>query len=356
MIRSVHVIGLGALGLLFGDIIAENIGSVEGGSIHFVMDPQRYQRHRQDRYTINKEEKTYPLQSSEDAERADLVIVAVKYNALESALDTMASSVDEHTIVLSVMNGITSEDIIARRYPQCRIIDCVAQGMDAMRFGTDLVYTKTGALHVGIRKRDDVRMQDALAQVEELFDRVSLPYIHEEDILYRMWFKFMLNVGINQSCMVYGVGYGKALEDQTAACMANISAMREVVVLSEKEGAKLTDEDVNKDVDAILEGRASTIIMGRKGMEETKDIQAVRYIAPIIPGGHIEGYYKVVKANLAHVENEMYPIRIKFEVADWQELEQPAKFGMARAAYRGYCKTSDEFFEHCKEQAVIDKI
>ena len=251
MIRSVHVIGLGALGLLFGDIIAENIDSVEGGSIHFVMDPQRYQRHRQERYTINKEEKTYPLQSSEDAERADLVIVAVKYNALESALDTMASSVDEHTIILSVMNGITSEDIIARRYPQCRIIDCVAQGMDAMRFGTDLVYTKTGALHVGIRKRDDVRMQDALAQVEELFDRVSLPYIHEEDILYRMWFKFMLNVGINQSCMVFGVGYGKALEDQTAACMANISAMREVVVLSEKEGAKLTDEDVNKAV-AVL--------------------------------------------------------------------------------------------------------
>ena len=251
MIRSVHVIGLGALGLLFGDIIAENIGSVEGGNIHFVMDPQRYQRHRQDRYTINKEEKTCPLLSSEDAKRADLVIVAVKYNALESALDTMASSVDEHTIILSVMNGITSEDIIARRYPQCRIIDCVAQGMDAMRFGTDLVYTKTGALHVGIRKRDDERMQDALAQVEELFDRVSLPYIHEEDILYRMWFKFMLNVGINQSCMVYGVGYGKALEDGTVACMANISAMREVVVLSEKEGAKLTDEDVNKAV-AVL--------------------------------------------------------------------------------------------------------
>jgi hypothetical protein len=111
------------------------------------------------------------------------------------------------------------------------------------------------------------------------------------------------------------------------------------------------DEDVNKDVDAILEGRASTIIMGRKGMEETKDIQAVRYIAPIIPGGHIEGYYKVVKANLAHVENEMYPIRIKFEVADWQELEQPAKFGMARAAYRGYCKPRDEFFRLCREQS-----
>ena len=116
------------------------------------------------------------------------------------------------------------------------------------------------------------------------------------------------------------------------------------------------DEDVNQDVDAVLEGRASTIIMGRKGMEETKDIQSVRYIAPIIPGGHIEGYYKVVKANLAHVDNEKYPIRIKFDIADWQELQQPARFGMARAAYRGYCKTRDEFFQLCREQMIIDKL
>ena len=116
------------------------------------------------------------------------------------------------------------------------------------------------------------------------------------------------------------------------------------------------DEEVNKDVGAILEGRASTIIMGRKGMEETKDIQAVRYIAPIIPGGHIKGYYKVVKANLARVDNEKYPIRIKFDVTDWQELKQPAKFGMAKAAYRGYCKTHDEYFPHCKEQMITDDL
>ncbi len=94
------------------------------------------------------------------------------------------------------------------------------------------------------------------------------------------------------------------------------------------------DTEVNEDVNAVLEGKADTIIMGRKGMEETKDIQTVRFIAPIIPGGHIEGFYKVVKANLTHVNNEKYPIRIKFDVSDWKELAQPAKFGMARAVYR----------------------
>lgn len=113
------------------------------------------------------------------------------------------------------------------------------------------------------------------------------------------------------------------------------------------------DEKVNSDVRAILEGIANVIIMGKKGIEETKDIQAIRYIAPIIPGGHIEGYYRVEKANLARVDDADYPIRIKFNVADWVKLERPVKFGMAKAAYRGFCKTREDFFRLCEEQSVI---
>lgn len=116
------------------------------------------------------------------------------------------------------------------------------------------------------------------------------------------------------------------------------------------------DDDVNEDMDAVLEGRAETIIMGKKGIEDTKDIQAIRYIAPITFGSHINGYYKVTRANLKRVEDEKYPIRIKFDVADWIELKNPAKFGMPKWALRGVCKTREDFFEHCKNQAIIDKV
>ena len=116
------------------------------------------------------------------------------------------------------------------------------------------------------------------------------------------------------------------------------------------------DDDVNKDVNAVLSGSADSIVMGRKGMEETKDIQTVRYIAPIVPGGHIMGYYKVTRANLKHVEGSSYPVRIKFEVSDWVKLENPAKFGIAKLAFRGVCKTREEFFKHCQEHAIIDKV
>lgn len=112
------------------------------------------------------------------------------------------------------------------------------------------------------------------------------------------------------------------------------------------------DKEVNDDLDAVLNGYANTIVMGKKGIEETKDIQTIRYIAPITFGSHIKGYYRVSKANLIRVEDEEYPIRIKFDVGDWVSLEHPAKFGMPKWALRGVCKTKEEFFRHCKEQAI----
>ena len=112
------------------------------------------------------------------------------------------------------------------------------------------------------------------------------------------------------------------------------------------------DDKVNKDISVILEGRAGEIVMGRKGMEETEDIQSVRYIAPIIPGGHIKGYYKVIEANLTEVDDVNYPMRIRFVVGDWHKLDVHAKFGMARWAFRGVCKTREEFLEHCSTFAV----
>lgn len=112
------------------------------------------------------------------------------------------------------------------------------------------------------------------------------------------------------------------------------------------------DKEVNDDLNAVLDGYANTIVMGKKGIEETKDIQTIRYIAPITFGSHVKGYYKVSKANLIRVEDEEYPIRIKFDVSDWVSLDYPAKFGMPKWALRGVCKTKEEFFRHCKEQAI----
>ena len=112
------------------------------------------------------------------------------------------------------------------------------------------------------------------------------------------------------------------------------------------------DDKVNSSIESILDGKAQSIIMGRKETMDNYDIQAIRYLAPVVPGGHIEGFYKVVKATITKVAGK-YPIRIKYDVSEWNKLDYPVKFGMYKPAYRGIYKTREDFFNHCKEQAII---
>ena len=160
----------------------------------------------------------------------------------------MKNCVGENTVILSVMNGISSEKIIGERYGHGRLIDTVAQGMDAMKFGSKLTYTKMGELRIGA---EDASQKENLEQVAAYFDEIKMPYTVEEDILRRLWGKFMLNVGVNQTCMAFETNYGGALEEGSRAHETMLAAMREVIALAGAEGIRLTEEDLEEYI-AIL--------------------------------------------------------------------------------------------------------
>lgn len=245
MIEKTTIIGMGALGLLYGDMIASAKGA---DGIRFVMDPERMEKYRGTVFSCNGEKKTFRMECCETTEPADLVIVAVKYNGLQGALDTMKNCVGPDTVILSVMNGISSERIIGERYGHQHLITAVAQGMDAMKFGTELRYTKRGELRIGA---EDESQRKNLQEVAAFFDEVRIPYTIEENILYRMWGKFMLNVGVNQTCMAYETNYAGALEEGSEANQTMICAMREVIALANAEKIPLSEKDLRDYVDLL---------------------------------------------------------------------------------------------------------
>lgn len=241
MIQKIAIVGMGALGLLYADQLTQGLGNME--CVQFIMDESRMARHAGDVYTINGQEKKFRIVRAKDAEPADLCIVAVKYNALPSALDTMASVIGPDTIIMSVMNGVTSEGMIARRYPNAPMLITVAQGMDAMRDGSTLRYTQCGALRIGVAEEKNLPALDA---VEALFRAANVPYVREADILYRLWFKYMLNVGVNQTCMVFNTNYGVATTPGAEANEKMVGAMREVIPVAKAHGVTLTEADVQQ--------------------------------------------------------------------------------------------------------------
>lgn len=245
-IKSTAIVGMGALGMLYAGLITDTAGS---DAVTFVAEPDRVEKYKGMKFTINGIPKKFIITDSRVCTPADLVIVAVKYTALPSALETMAGCIGPDTTIISVLNGITSEEIIGKRFGMEKIIYCIAQGMDAVKFGGDLTYTKPGELRLGIRSEEfsDGQVlsagQDRLNMLTRYFTLSGVPYTVEKDIMYRLWGKFMLNVGINQICMAFETNYAGALAPGKAYDTM-VGAMREVILLAQAEGISLTEKDL----------------------------------------------------------------------------------------------------------------
>lgn len=235
-IKSVGIVGMGALGLLYGEQLNRVLPK---GAVRFVMDEERYARHQKDIHRVNGVEQSFTLQSSTHAEPVDLVIVATKFSGLSAALEEMQGLVGPETIIFSVLNGISSEEYIKERYGDKNLLYCVALGMDAVREGTSLTYQHKGILKLGILEQ---KQRPALAAVMALLEKAGIQYVIEEDILHALWAKLMLNVGINQTCMVYETNYGGAFSNAQAS-QDMFAAMHEVIAVAQKEGIGLTEAD-----------------------------------------------------------------------------------------------------------------
>ena len=155
----------------------------------------------------------------------------------------------DQTIIISLLNGISSEEIIGEAFGQEKMLYTIAEGMDAVKLGNQLTYSRMGYLWLGSKTKDQA-MTDKLAALVELFDRVELPYRLEDNVIDRLWSKFMLNVGINQVVTIYEGTYGTILEEGPARQMM-IAAMREVMTLAKKENVTITEEDFQHYLDLL---------------------------------------------------------------------------------------------------------
>ena len=242
-IRNVAVVGMGALGLLFGQRIRENLGDEH---LLFLMDEARKKRHSLDEYRINGKAVSFRMASPDEMKGPfDLIIVATKYSGLYEARDLIRTVVGPDTVIVSLLNGISSEKILAEVFEREQIIDCVAIGMDAVREGTSLTYQHMGRWQVGsVMKEQDKN----LADLTQFLDTSGIEYEVCSDIRRAMWNKFMINVGINQTCMVYETNYGGATNPLSRAYEDMEKAMHEVIVVAKAEGIDLTEEDFEKDI------------------------------------------------------------------------------------------------------------
>lgn len=239
-IKRVSLIGLGALGGMFGHHLAR---SVKKGDLRVIVDAGRRARYQEEGIYCNGAICDFELVTpDEEVPSADLILIGVKFHALSAAIESIRNHVGPHTLILSMLNGISSEQLLAEAFGAEKVIYCVAQGMDAMKEGNQIRYANMGVLCVG--ERNSATAGPSVQAVTDFFERHDFPYLLDNHMEHRLWGKFMLNVGVNQSVAVYETTYG-GIQQEGIPRTTMIHAMREVVTVSEQEGVNLTEADVD---------------------------------------------------------------------------------------------------------------
>lgn len=236
-IKKVAIIGLGALGILFGAQMVKKIGA----DLIVIADEKRIENYRSNGVYCNGEPCQFNYQTPDQAEKVDLVIFAVKINGLEDAIEAVRAFVGPDTLMLSLLNGITSEAIIAAALGEANLIWACAQGMDTLKIGNALSYTNTGMICFG--NRGDDRPVEKIDRVRRFFDQVGIAYQIDNRMDRKIWSKFMLNVGVNQVVSVCGENFGSVKKPGQARELM-IAAMAEVIPVARQEGVDLDEADI----------------------------------------------------------------------------------------------------------------
>lgn len=239
-INTVSLVGLGAIGAVYGS----KLHTLLGESFRVVADSNRIKKLQANRIRVNGQEQDLNFITPETTiEPADLVIFAVKNEHLPQAIEDVKCHVGPDTIILSLLNGISSEEEIAAVYNENdHILYSMCVEIDALREGNNIQFSTIGRICFGER---DKSISDDVLAVQELFDEAEIPYEISEDIWQAIWWKFMLNVGANQTSAILRAPYGILQEVSSAYEMVE-SAMYEVLAVSEKAGVNLKEEDLKK--------------------------------------------------------------------------------------------------------------
>jgi len=155
----------------------------------------------------------------------------------------MKNSIGPETIVMSLMNGIDSEERIGAVYGPEKLLYALVIGIDALRQGNRVTYTNQGKIFFGEKKAGTPSHR--VGRVGELFDRAGINYVAPEDIMRDIWWKFMINVGINQASAVTGGNYGVFQQAGPERELMD-AAMGEVIALARKLGIPLDSDDVER--------------------------------------------------------------------------------------------------------------
>lgn len=252
--KRILICGLGAVGLTYAVKFKYN------SELKILVDEERLKRYTQNKPVFNGSVQDFDyILPDNKSFQPDLIIIAVKAQGLESAIENVKNFVHKNVIIISLLNGISSEERIMAKYPDATVPKSYFIGHSAVRNGNSVTQDGVGEI-----------VAEKNSKLQEIFDEFKINYKMPEDINYSMWLKYTMNLFSNQVSAILNMNFGELKRSHAFINFAK-KIIAEVRLIAEKKGVQNL-ENLEKDALDFLqkmcdEGKTSMlqdVLAGRK--------------------------------------------------------------------------------------------
>ena len=202
-IQSVAVLGAGAV----GSYVIWGLSHKKDIRLGVIAEGERADRLKKGGCRINDEVYRPEVWSPQEAEDVDLLIVSLKYGSLPEALESIKTIVGEHTTVMSLMNGVDSEELIAEQVGDDRVLRSLIK-VASHKEENGYYFNPETTLGIIFGELAAPFDSERVQAIESLFADTGIHFRSTEFIREEIWGKFRLNVCNNlpQAILEAGVG------------------------------------------------------------------------------------------------------------------------------------------------------
>ncbi|MGH7233435.1 MAG: 2-dehydropantoate 2-reductase [Nitrospiraceae bacterium] len=207
--RQVMIVGAGAVGGFFGAHLAK-----QHPGVSFLLRPRTLQAIHSHGLTIRSAHGTFTVSppaaaDPRDLPSPDLIILSMKAYDLDEVMQQIEPVLSEHTVILTLQNGVDVEDRILARLKRDCVVGGVAFIYSKIVEAGVIEHYKRGAVAIG---ELNGHKSPRLLEIAALFEQAGLPCQVSGDIRRSKWEKMCWNCVFNPLTVLLDDRVSKALD------------------------------------------------------------------------------------------------------------------------------------------------
>jgi 2-dehydropantoate 2-reductase len=243
---TIAVFGAGAVGSFFGGLLAR-----AGQDIRFIARGTQLEALRRHgieiQSTLLGPIRVSDVRVTADAAEigpVDLVLLCVKAHQTETVLDALTPLVAPATMIVTLQNGVESDEVVAARFGRARVIPAVVYVGATVDEPGRISHVAAGTIALGVPPEV---AREQVERLRALLATSGQPVQISEDIRRDRWRKLLWNASFNTVSALTGRDPGELLRvPDTRRLLSSI--MKEVAAVARAQQIALHDRDVDEQI------------------------------------------------------------------------------------------------------------